>query len=156
MSFGFDLSKVDASGNDGGPIPAGRYTARIERVEQKVAKSNPNNKYLNIMYKICDMENRNGAVFFDVVNVINDNEKASEIGLKRLKSMFLAVGFNEEDASSPKRGKDDLIGKKLVCVLGIEKNAEYGDKNRVLQVLKGDFSDNLEAKESEKNAPSWL
>jgi len=156
MSFGFDLTKVDVETSERGPLPQGRYIATVEKVEKKSSKKNEANKYLNIMYKVCDMDKRNGAVFFDVVNIHNQNEVAQNIGRKRLKSMFVAMGAEENTIND--LGPEWLVGKKVECEIGVEKDAEYGDKNKVFIVsavpsktgVKNDFID------KDKQLPDWL
>lgn len=156
MSFGFDLTKVETEANKRGALPKGDYTATIEKIERKSSKGNSENKYLSVMYKVCDMPSRNGAVFFDNVNIYNTSQEAQNIGRARLKAMLLSAGAQEDNIS----GLDEsfLVGKKVVCTLGIESSADYGDRNRVFQVSpvqgKGEVSNADE--DATRQAPSWL
>lgn len=155
MSFGFDLRNVDIEQSSNGPLPAGNYTAKIEKIEKKSSKKNEANKYLNVMYKVCDMNKRNGAVFFDIVNVHNSNDDAQNIGRKRLKSMLISAGAKEENINE--LGVEWLVGKKVNCVIGIEKDSQYGDKNRVYQVLPASGNSEGEPEsDQDKHVPSWL
>lgn len=150
--FGFDLRNVDVEDSKNNPLPVGTYTAKIEKVEKRESKNNSANKYLNVMYKVTGMEKRNGAVFFDIVNVYNQNEQAQNIGRKRLKSMLIASGATEDNIST--LGPEFLIGKTVSCVLGVEKDSQYGDRNKVLQILSSETK--AEKEDETKKAPSWL
>lgn len=154
MSFGFDLTKVDVESNERGALPAGTYTAKIEKVEKRTSKSNESNKYLNVTYKVCDMEKRNGAVFFDMVNIYNTNTEAENIGRKRLKSMFVACGATEDQMNS--LTPEWFIGKKVDCVIGVEKDSQYGDRNRVYQITATNKASNTSEKIEDNHVPSWL
>lgn len=152
MSFGFDLTNVSVEENLGGCLPAGTYTAKIERVEKRVSKTNANNKYLNVMYKVSGMASRNGAVFFDTVNIHNESEKAQDIGRKRLKSMMVSAGAPDDKINE--LGPDFLLNKIVTCVVGVEKSEGYEDKNKVFQVLP---SDNSKSEPQTTSAPSgWV
>jgi hypothetical protein len=155
MSFGFDLTSVETEQNNRGLLPAGDYIAKIEKIELKTSKKNEANKYLNVQYKVCDMPSRNGAVFFDIVNIHNTNTDAQNIGRSRLKSMLLSSGVPEDKLGSV--SQEYLVGKKVKCTLGIQKDSQYGDKNRVFQVTKADNAtvESFE-KDPTKQAPDWL
>lgn len=138
MSFGFDLTNVKVEEGRGGCLPAGTYTARIEKVEKKTSKSNPDNKYLNVQYKVCNMEKRNGAVFFDTVNIHNQSQAAQDIGRSRLKAMLLACGVQDVKNAD----ESNLIGSVVTCVLGVEKREGYEDRSKVFQILPAENSGN--------------
>ena len=152
MNFGFDLTKVEVETDNRGALPAGNYTAVIEKVEKRSSKKNDKNKYINVQYKVCDMEKRNGAVFFDIVNIHNETDAAQELGRKRLKTMFIAAGASDSEMNT--LTPEWFVGKKVECVIGVEKSEEYGDKNRVYQILKANTKGGETFKEAE--APSWM
>lgn len=154
MSFGFDLTKVETENNDRQPLPAGTYTAKIEKVEKRVSKKNDANKYLNVMYKVTGMEKRNGAVFFDMVNIHNTNKDAENIGRARLKSMFIAAGATEEQMNT--LGPDWFEGKVVSCTIGVEKDSQYGDKNKVYMVSAADGVAQSQNTQKDDHVPSWL
>ena len=153
MSFGFDLTNIEPEESRGGCLPAGTYTATIEKADKKESVNKATSKYLSIQYKVCDMESRNGAVFFDSVNIHNESEQAQEIGRKRLKSMLVACGASEAELKTV--GPEFLIGKKVDCIIGIEKREGYSDRNKVFQVLKSEKA--TEAKTVSNSAPTgWV
>lgn len=131
MSFGFDLKSVEVEGGRS-PLPAGEYIAEIKKLETRTSKANAENKYINVMYKLCGNPKLNGAVVFDMVNTHNLNETAQNIGRSRLKSMILAAGSAPEEVND--KGPDFLIGKKVSITVTIESDDRNEKRNRVINV----------------------
>lgn len=150
MFEGIDFSKIEDE-KVGGPLPAGHYTAKIEKIEKKDSKKNPNNKYLNVQYKVTGMEKRNGAVFFDIVNIINANETAQNIGLQRYKSMLTACGYSVEQMKGVT--PEQIIGKVVSCVLAVEKDNDGVERNRVKAVMQ---AKELPKEAKKENVPDWM
>lgn len=134
MSFGFDLDLTNVS-TEGSrePLEAGTYIAQIKKVEKKTSKASAENKYINVMYKLCDNDKRNGAVVFDMVTTHNKSEKAQEIGRSRLKSMIIAAGSSKDQVNN--QGPDFLLEKKVRITVVIEPDQNGEKRNKVVQVL---------------------
>lgn len=137
MSFGFDfdLTNVSPEGSRE-PIEAGVYIAKIEKAEQKTSKAKAENKYINVMYRLCDNESKNGFVIFDMVTTHNSTEKAQEIGRSRLKSMFIAAGLTNEAMASATPAS--LVDKKVRISVIIDTDNKGEKRNKVVQVLEAD------------------
>lgn len=127
--FELDLTNVSPEGSRE-PIEAGVYIAQIEKVEQRTSKAKPQNKYLNVMYKLIDNPSKNGFVIFDMVTTHNDNDKAQDIGRKRLKAMFVATGFSEEALKASNPGS--LVGKKVRITVVIKKDDRTNENRNVV------------------------
>lgn len=153
MKLGISLQNVKAEDNHYSPVPAGNYTAVISDIEMKQSKRNASSYYLNIVYKIIkgDFANR---IISDIVNVKNDNAMAVEIGLGRLKRMCDIHNINSSDLDT-----DLLKNKTFDIYLKIEKNAEFGDKNKITSINACDININNNAPKDATEAAqqnSWL
>ena len=107
------------------PIPAGDYRAKIAEATVKQTKDGTGN-YINIRYDIIGPTHE-GRVVFDMVTVKNKSQKAEEIGRQNIGSIMGALGLQSL------KDTDQLVGGVCEIKVKIEKDEEYGDKNRVVR-----------------------
>ncbi len=112
-----DLPKSDFE-----PIPAKTYEAVIHSAS--VANVKNNGQQLKIRLDITGPDHQ-GRVVFDNVTLKNQNVQAVEIGKKRLGEYIRAAGVQRLTDT------DQLVGAPVRVRIGIEKNEEYGDRNKV-------------------------
>ena len=106
------------------PIPKGDYRVVVESSEQKdSAKGFP---MLNLTCVIIDGEHE-GRKLFDMIILRHENEKAEEIGLRKLKQLKLATG--KPDA----REEHELWDIPVIARVTVEedKSGQYGPRNRI-------------------------
>lgn len=105
------------------PIPDGVYNAEIKSAEMKDTKDGTG-QYINLALTVLGPTHANRIVF-SMINIVNKNPAAEEIGLRQLKELRIACGI------ASLRDTDELIGKTLKIKVGIKKDENYGDKNTV-------------------------
>lgn len=125
MSFKFDLTEVEED-KGGGPIPPGSYLAEIEEVDLKDTNDGKG-KYISVQFTITDNK-QNGRKFWEMYNVINENEETVNIALSKIKSLIIASGgspglFNDEEA---------LLGLECIVKLGIKREKGYDERNKIV------------------------
>lgn len=106
------------------PIPKGDYRIVVESSEQKdSAKGFP---MLNLTCVVIDGEHE-GRKLFDMIILRHENEKAEEIGLRKLKQLKLATG--KPDATE----EHELWDVPVIARVTIEedKTGQYGPRNRI-------------------------
>lgn len=115
------LKDVKAEENVGGLIKPGNYNVIIEKIETKDTKTN--GKALNFWLKIFG-ESYNNKMIFDFINIQNQSEQATQIGLSRLKRISELCGTCD---------LNQMLGKKMTCYIGVQKSKDpqYGDKETV-------------------------
>ena len=120
--FNFDATNVEPS-SDYDLLPNGEYTAMIKEATIKPTKAGTG-RYINLQLEILDGKYQ-GRVVFVLINFENPNPVAQDIGQKTLSAICHAV--NQLQLSDP----SELCNKPMTIKLGIQKDAEYGDKNKV-------------------------
>jgi hypothetical protein len=101
-------------------LPQGFYNVYIDDIEPKTTKSG--GKALNFKLKVFG-EKYNNYALFDFVNIsVPTSEKATEIGLQRLKKISEITGSTNTEK---------MKGKKMTVFVGIERSEQYGDTNKV-------------------------
>ena len=106
---------------DFSPVPNGTYPATIVSAEIKDAKSG--GQYISAQFAITAGEYENRRVW-ENFNIKNDNDMAVQIGLAKLKQLFVAAGKTNFTINGP----EDLAN----ITTGIElrtKTDAYGTKN---------------------------
>lgn len=91
IQLNFDASTVDPNPKFSA-LPSGWYTARIIATEQKPAKSNPANEYLQVTLEVLDGPHPGTKVFTNL-NLQNTNPVAQEIAYKSLSQICHAVNI---------------------------------------------------------------
>jgi hypothetical protein len=123
MSLGLDLNGV---AEQGAPIPAGRYSAVVEKAEVTPTKSG--GEMIKIQLKVLEQGPFFGRSIFDNFNIRNANPQAVQIGLGQLKGFMRAAGH-----PNPNRLETvtELMGLKAVVITKIDNDPQYGEQTRV-------------------------
>lgn len=119
----FSLDELPVSTNSFEPLPAGWYTATINKAEIKTAKTGEG-QYIAVRYDITGPTHQ-GRVVFGNINFKNPSSKAEEIGRKQLGEIMRAIGLGRVSDT------DQLIGGQLSIKLAIKNDAQYGDSNEL-------------------------
>ena len=104
----------------GGAIPAGQYTVKIERAQLKDTKSGTG-RYINVMLRVQGPTHSN-AVVFAMVNISNQNQEAERIGKAQLRSIMEAIGLQTITDT------DQLIGGVMDVKVAVEKDTYNGNE----------------------------
>ena len=105
-------------------LPAGEYLAAICKSEKREAKSNPQNRYLNMEFEVTSGEFQ-GRRFWTMLNLWNVNDQTVSIAQRELNSICHAVGkLRIADT-------EELHGIPMLVKLGVKKDNSYGDQNVV-------------------------
>lgn len=133
------------------PIPDGVYNFEIKSAEMKDTKDGTG-QYINLSLTVLGPTHANRIVF-SMINIVNKNPAAEEIGLRQLKELRIACGI------ATLRDTDELIGKTLKGKVGTRKDAEYGDKNVIKSYMSANGgampSPGQSAPASTGSAPPW-
>lgn len=121
MSFTLDLSDVEAQ-ESFNTLPSGKYYLRVEEFEKKVSQAKA--KYLKATFVVDKDQKGAGMKVWENFNIEH------EIGRQRLRTLAVRCGITK-----PKFDVLKLKGKRVLCKLGVEKDEEYGDKNKIIQFL---------------------
>jgi len=124
-NFSYTANYEDATeGFD--PVPAGMYTVAITEAILKPTKTG--GEYLSLKYMVLDgaMKNR---VFFENLNVRNQNSKAQEIAYRSLNAIMKSVGLSQIQDTS------QLLNRPLCVDVIISDSSEYGKQNKVRKHL---------------------
>jgi len=115
-------------------IPEGDYRCRISVCEKTTSAAG--NDYLKLEVQV-DEDKYNNWIIRENYNLWYKNGDASkqemvrEIASRNFAKLLKALGLQD----NPPSNASELVGRKVVCKLGIEKsdNPDYGDKNKVLE-----------------------
>ena len=86
-------------------IPAGNYIARIERAEEKTSRSG-NSQLVEVALRIAGPTCAGMAVY-DHLIIAGKSSGAVFYGVRRLRSLLVALGFDPDDEFEP----ENLVGK---------------------------------------------
>lgn len=117
-------------------LPEGVYGGNITKTEIKQSKSGTGT-YVNLEVTLLGGSGVKGRKVFDICMLSHPNSAAVNVGAKKLKSIADAIGLDITEVES----FSEFVGKPLGIKLGVEENAEYGDKNRIKSFL--EFSEDL-------------
>lgn len=109
-------------------LPEGKYTVVVGKTEFKETKTGGAAVVLG--YKIIEGEHE-GKLIKDFVNIQNANPEASRIGLKRLKTVAFATGYESENIAD----SDDLLNLQPFEVMVTVKDDGQYKNNNVKAVL---------------------
>lgn len=122
--FNFSTTDYDDfGGGDFEPIPKGEYEMMCEEAEEKTTASG--GIMIKAKFRVLGPTNANRIVFNNF-NIINNSEKAQEIGRRQLSTWARACGRpNAADT-------DELLNIPFIGVVDIEKGDDkYGPQNRL-------------------------
>jgi hypothetical protein len=137
MSFTFDRDDAEKElaehGEDGdfGIVPAGWYTAVIQRAEAKETKKKKEGQTdKGLMwafgFQLAGNEQYDGRFVWCNINVENDNDVAVRIGLKHLTALSRATDCARME------GPEDIVGQTVDIKVSIEKGTgNFEDRNSV-------------------------
>lgn len=132
MNFSFDSDTQEAANFE--LLKKGNYNVVLEEVELNDTKSG--GARLDLKFTVCDAEFA-GRKLYHTINVVNDSEKAVEIGKKDLAGLLLAAGksfkFDGNILELDSALQETLADVPVVAKVYVEKdkNGEYEDKNRI-------------------------
>ena len=93
-------------------LPAGKYTAQIMKSEVRDTKAGTG-KYINLQLQVIEGDYTN-RVLFDIINIINQNETAQQIGQRQLKQLVEACDLTEIEDTT------ELHAIPVIITVGIE------------------------------------
>ena len=136
--FHIDLTEVEDTGGSFEPIPEGTYELMAEDWEQKISKAG--NKYLKVTYRVQG-ENYANRVIWENFTISG----SSTVGISRLRQWVVAVGG---DPAQPlnRNAISDLMFENFMAKIGIEKNDQYGDSNKIISFLRPKMTEAMPAK----------
>jgi hypothetical protein len=122
----FDPNAVDYS-SERSTLPAGTYGAKIVESDERATKSG-NGRLIEFTWEVIDGPYA-GRKFWQIVNYINQNPTAQQIGQAQLGRIAQACGFNQAIQST-----EPLHGRPCRVTLKVKKQEGYDDKNEVSKV----------------------
>ena len=136
--FHIDLTEVEDTGGSFEPIPEGTYELMAEDWEQKISKAG--NKYLKVTYRVQG-ENYANRVIWENFTISG----SSTVGISRLRQWVVAVGG---DPAQPlnRNAISDLMFETFMAKIGIEKNDQYGDSNKIISFLRPKMTEAMPVK----------
>ena len=118
MSYNFN----DVSDTNDFTLPEGVYPAQIVTASWESSKANPSNKFIKLVIA-CE-----GIELYEYLNLVNINEKACSIGMRKTKQILTSLGKSLEYGSEQALA-DALKGRLMVEVE--TKTDSYGSKSVV-------------------------
>jgi hypothetical protein len=117
------------------PIPQGEYVVMAEEAQVKSTKSG-GGEYIHVKFTVLSGAYE-GRKLFEMFNIKNENVKAVEIGLSKLKSFLVCAGVQNMVLDDVAK----LEGKTVIAVVK-NKTDSYGEKNTI-QAFKKPSLDSL-------------
>lgn len=109
--------------DDFSPIPPGWYDAEIVDIEERDTRAG-DGCYLNVRFDVTGPTNA-GRVIFEMYTMENPSPKAVRAGHAKFRQLHEACGLPHITDT------DQLVGRSCAIKVKIERNEQYGDKNRV-------------------------
>ncbi len=122
-----DLSNVQTPNSI---LPAGQYMAVITGIETKASKTG--GEYVQVEFTTSS-QGFEGRKIWDNFNTKNDNAKAVEIGLGKLKQLALAIGFSQESLKNFE--VTQLANKEVAFKSKIKNDPNYGEKAEIASYM---------------------
>ncbi len=110
----------------------GEHKMRVEAAEQVTSKNG--NLYLNLRMSFVD--NDDAEQVYRIM-MIPDDQDADEKKVKRWKKDFIAFFAAFDIEFSGSLDLDSVVGQEGWCIIGLENDEEYGDRNTVKKFVKG-------------------
>lgn len=120
LGMTINVNDLPQEEQQGGVIPAGQYTVKIERAQLKDTKSGTG-RYISLMLRVQGPTHSN-AVVFAMVNISNQNQEAERIGKAQLRSIMEAIGLQTITDT------DQLIGGMMDVKVAVEKDTYNGNE----------------------------
>lgn len=120
LGMTINVNDLPQDEQQGGVIPAGQYTVKIERAQLKDTKSGTG-RYISLMLRVQGPTHSN-AVVFAMVNISNQNQEAERIGKAQLRSIMEAIGLQTITDT------DQLIGGVMDVKVAVEKDTYNGNE----------------------------
>lgn len=120
------------------PLPADLYTLQITKSELKPTKS-ADGEYLKLELTVLEGE-FSGRKVYELLNLVNKNEKAVAIARSKLKELCKAMGISEFEDTNELHG----IPFKANIVIEASKDPAYSDQNRLKKCFSLDDSSSAE------------
>lgn len=124
----WDLSKVETTTS---LLPPDKYTALITGIEKKDTKAG-DGAYLNVELTITT-QGHQGRKIFDKITIVNKNQQAVQIGMKKLATLSEAAGYAGDNAK--KVTASMLANKEIGIATKIVSDETYGDRAEVARYL---------------------
>ncbi len=121
----FNANDYDTSDDFGSVVPAGEYTLALVKAERKKS-STAGNYYLNCQFN--GKYDGKPLVVWHIFNLKNSNTTAQEIAERDLAKFMKAVGVK---VLKDKWDVSKLLNKPFIARLTVQKDEEYGDKNKI-------------------------
>lgn len=122
------LGEVKLESSNFTALPKGEYAAEVEKAELRDTKKG--GKMIKLELRLHGGKGIGKRKVFDNIMLVHSNPKVVEIGKQKLKSLAIAGGMEEAEASNLKSSAD-LVGLQVTAGIKVEKSEEYGDQNRV-------------------------
>ena len=110
------------------PLPSGRYLVNIVEAEEREGNEYP---YIAFVYEVVEGQDSDSD---DEVagRKLFDNVSLSPKALWRFKSLLRCLGYEEKDlGGSLEIEPEELLEMEMEVQVKIQKDQEYGDRNRV-------------------------
>lgn len=108
------------------PLEAGDYNVTVSKLEYKTSKSG--SEYLSIGFRT-----ENNRIIFEIFNLFHKDDKVRNIAMSSMKKLLTACEISPERLTSVT--KESLLGllaeKRVTVSLVVQKDEQYGDKNKV-------------------------
>lgn len=124
----YDGSNVPEGGNSFKALPAGDYKVLV--IESEYKPTNNNTGMIAIFQLEVLSDHGTGRRIFAKFNLKNQSQQAEEIARREFDSFRTACGCG------PVRDTADLHNKVLIVRLGVKKDADYGDDDGNINVIK--------------------
>jgi len=122
----FDATTV-APGGSTEVIPAGDYRAMIIDSAMEPTK-NGSGQFLKLTISVLDGPKK-GAVIFDRLNLVNNNQTAVDIAQRTLSAICHAISVMQVQDS------DQLHNRPLMMRVAVKEDAQYGQSNEIKRYL---------------------
>lgn len=122
-----NLGEVEASGKFE-VLPKGEYVGVVESAELK--DTSKGGKMIKLAFRLYGGKGVRKRKIFENLVVVHSSPKVVSISKQKLKSLAIAGGKEEAEASNLK-STQDLVGLEVTLGLKVESSEEYGDQNRV-------------------------
>ena len=122
-----DLKNInDAPKADYSPLPKGEYCVEVQEVEDnsRVNREGVEYQYIKVKCRVCVGDHKHRVLFGDFIYSHPSSQKAAEIGVQRLKSLYVAA-----ECSGPLTTKElkEAVGK---CLKVFVSQSEFNGKVR--------------------------
>jgi len=130
MQLNFDPTQNYGASATHEPLPVGNYTAVITGCEQKQAKSNPANAYLELSLSVVGGTHADRRIW-SRLNLWNQNQMSVEIAQRTLQQICIALGITRLGDSS------ELLNKPLQIVVGQDRRDPNNTEIRRFMKVQG-------------------